>query len=279
MMESLVTADWLAEHLEDPAVVILDCSVGFEVDDRGMRPVSGQSTFDEQHIPGAGFADLISDLSDTAQSIGFAVPTPEAFCDAMGRLGVGDETRVVLYDTNMSVWAARVWWMLRWIGFDRAAVLDGGFKSWQASGHRTTSDFDAPSTAVLTPRVRPDLIADRVDVLAAIDDDDVTLVDTLGSDHYSGELAMYARPGHIPSAINVPCWDVLDDEGLLESAGLTVERHGGDPGQRMITYCGGGIAASLNAFALHRAGFDDVAVYTASLQEWAADHALPLVTE
>ena len=107
----------------------------------------------------------------------------------------------------------------------------------------------------------------------------MTIVDTLGPENYSGERPMYGRPGHIPGAINVFCMDLRDESGRLESGEATIARHGGDIDQRMITYCGGGIAASLNALALHRAGFRDVAVYTASLQEWAADPSLPLVTE
>ncbi len=275
---SLVDADWLAAHLDDPKLVVLDCSVVVEITDDGMRPISGRAAYDEQHVPGARFADLIQDLSDTSQPIGFAVPSPEAFCSAMSRLGVGDDSIVVLYDTTMSVWAARVWWMLRWAGFDRAAVLDGGFGVWIATGRPATSETTETRPATLTPRHRPDLIVNRDDVLAAIDDDGVTLVDTLGGDHFSGESAMYQRPGHIPTSINVPCIELLDGAGRLASSEVVAARHGGDRSQRMITYCGGGIAASLNAFAMTRSGFDDVAVYAASLQEWAADPALPMTT-
>jgi thiosulfate/3-mercaptopyruvate sulfurtransferase len=196
----------------------------------------------------------------------------------MGRLGVADESRVVLYDTSISAWAARVWWMLRWVGFDRAAVLDGGIGAWRAAGLPISDEKFAGPAGTLTPRPRPDLIADRDEVLAATDDPAVTIVDTLGADHFRGESAMYARPGHIPNAINVPCFELLDESRRLVATESVADRHGGDPDQRMITYCGGGIAASLNAFALSRAGFADVAVYTASLQEWAADPSLPLVT-
>ena len=109
------------------------------------------------------------------------------------------------------------------------------------------------------------------EVLAAIGDESSTIVDTLPAANFTGEMAMYERPGHIPTAITVPCFEVLDESGRLEPGEAKAQRHGGDPRQRIITYCGGGIAASLNAYALHRSGFRDVAIYAASLQQWAAD--------
>ena len=107
-MDTLVSAEWLAEHLDDPDLVVLDCSVVMDSSGGGMRAVSGRPTYDAGHIPGAAHADLDGDLSDGTAPHQFAVPTPEAFCDAMGALGVGDESRVVLYDSMMSIWAARV---------------------------------------------------------------------------------------------------------------------------------------------------------------------------
>lgn len=121
-METLVTTDWLDRHLDDPDLVVLDCTVRTEVEDGGgFRNVSGRADYDLGHIPSAGFADLTGDLCDGDSGIEFAMPTPAQFCSAMGELGVGDDSRVVLYDGNLSGWATRVWWMLRWVGFDRAA--------------------------------------------------------------------------------------------------------------------------------------------------------------
>ncbi|MCP4897485.1 MAG: hypothetical protein GY906_10985, partial [bacterium] len=140
-MDTLVTAEWLSEHLDDPSLVVLDCTVQIVPDEKtGMRAVNGRAAFDAGHIPGAGFADLLGDLSDADQPIGFAVPTPERFCEVMGALGVDDDSRVVLYDSNNSVWAARVWWMLRWVGFDNAALLDGGLNAWSAGERQLSSE-------------------------------------------------------------------------------------------------------------------------------------------
>lgn len=277
----LVSVDWLADHLDEPDVVVLDCR--FVMTERG--PIAGRDEYRAGHVPGAHFADLANDLSDTSQAIGFAVPTPEAFAAAMGRLGVGDGRRVVLYDDRMempgmvfsSIWAARVWWMLRWIGFDDAALLDGGLGAWRDAGLPMATGDEVAVPGTITTRVRPGLIVDRSAVAAAIGDPDVTLVDVLTPGSYDGSTPMYARPGHIPSAINLPVFDLYDETGRFLPDDVIAERLAALDGRRTITYCGGGIAASATAFALTRLGRDDVAVYTASLQEWAADATNPMV--
>jgi len=278
-IDSLVTADWLAEHLDDPDLVILDCTVLVEpTEDGGMRSVSGLSGYEAAHIPSAGFADLLGALSDADSPLEFAVPDPQEFASAMGALGVGDDTRVVLYDASGSVWAARVWWMLRWIGFDRAALLDGGLDAWVEGRHWVSTDPAGHPPRTLTVRLRPDLIANRDEVFAAIDDAGVELIDSLPEAHYRGEMAMYARAGHIPSAVNVPVFAAFDEHGRFRPQNELETLFGGDRDRRAITYCGGGIAAASNAFIMTRLGFTDVAVYTASLQEWAADPANPMET-
>lgn len=277
-MNSLVDVDWLSTHLDAPDIVVLDCSVVIDMGADGMTMSSGRDPFDERHIPGAGFADLIVELSDTDQPIGFAVPTPDDFCAAMGRLGVGDRSQVVLYDASGAMWAARVWWMLRWIGFDNAAILDGGLAAWVHAGLPVSSEVTAASHQVLTPRPRAELIADRDEVLTSIGDRAVRLIDTLPGAHFRGEMALYERPGHIPGAESIPMFEAVDARGRVATPAEVRATHGDDRDQRAIAYCGGGIAASLTAFAMVRAGYSDVAVYAASLQEWAADPELPLVT-
>lgn len=276
-MDSLVSAAWLKAHIADPDVVVLDCSVMIEADDAGgFRIVNGRANFDAGHIPGAGFADLMGDLSDADSSLRFAVPAPEVFAAAMGALGVGDNSRVVLYDASGSAWAARVWWMLRWVGFDNAALLDGGLNAWQQSGETLSTAPPSRESATLSVRLRPELIVDRDEVMAAIDDEAVSLIDSLSEPQYRGDIQMYARPGHIRGATNVPSSSALDDNGHFRSREQLASLFEGERGGRTITYCGGGIAASSNAFVMTRLGFSDVAVYTASLQEWAADPENPM---
>lgn len=278
-MDSLVSVEWLQEHLDDPDLVILDCSVLIEMDESGnIQMVNGRVHYEQEHIPGAGFADLMGNLSDLDSELETVMPPPEQFVAAMAALGVGDNSRVVLYDANMSVWAARVWWMLRWIGFDNAAVLDGGLGAWKAAGGELSSEPVGRPAKTLSLNLRPELIADRDEVFAAIGNKDVRVIDAMSEPHYRGDFAMYARPGHIPGAINMPTTDLLDETGRYRSHDELDMLMEGARDARTITYCGGGIAASANAFVLHRLGYDNVAVYAGSLQEWAPDPANPMVT-
>ena len=278
-MDSLVTAEWLAANLDAPDLVVIDATVLVQPDgEGGVSIVSGRNTYEEGHIPTAGFADLMGELSDADSSLQFAVPPPEAFAAAMSALGVSDDSRVVLYDDGRSVWAARVWWMLRWIGFDRAALLDGGRPAWTAQGYSLSSEPVSRPAGTLTVALRPELIAEKDEVLAAIDNDATQLVDAMPAAHYRGEMVMYARPGHIPSATNVPMTSLVDETGRFRPQDELEALLAGDRDARSITYCGGGIAASANAFIMTRLGYKDVAVYAASLQEWAADESLPMET-
>ena len=271
-MDTLVTTDWLSQHLNDPDLVVLDCTVIVKPSgDDGFQLVSGRANYDAGHIPSAGFADLLGDLSDRDSSFWVPMPTPEQFCSAMGTLGVGDDSRVVLYDGNHSMWAARVWWMLRWVGFDRAALLDGGLKVWTAEGRPLSTEPSSRPAKRLTPAPRAELIADRDEVFAAIDDDAVCVIDTLSAASY--------RAQHIPGSSNIDASHLLDESGRYRPDDELLAMHSGDRNARTITYCGGGVAASSNAFIMTRLGFTNVAVYAASMQEWAADPANPLVVE
>ena len=279
-MDNLVSTEWLQQHLDDPDLVVLDCSVVTVMEeDGGFHNESGRTQYEQGHIPGAGFADLKGELSDTNSAIEFAIPTPEAFCESMSRLGVGDDSRVVLYDSFMSAWAARVWWMLRWIGFDRAAILDGGLQAWIAGDRPLSTGPVNRKSGILTPSPKPSLVADRQEVRAAIQNDSVTLIDTLPAVNFRGEESIYARPGHIPGAINIFGFDYLDEKGRLKPEADLEAMQDIDKNSRVITYCGGGILASLNAFVMVMLGYRDVAVYTASLQEWAADPANPMTVD
>ena len=276
-MDTLVSAAWLREHLDDPDLVVIDATVLIETDDQGnMRSVNGRANYEAGHIPTAGFADLMGDLSDTDSPLQFAVPSPEQFAAAMGALGVGDDSRVIIYDASGSSWAARVWWMLRWIGFDRAALLDGGLSAWTALGEPLSTEPATQPARDLTVNLRPELISDQNEVRASIEDESTNLIDSLPAAHYRGEWTMYDQPGHIPGALNVPVPSLFDDTGYFRPQDELADLFDSDRDTRTITYCGGGIAASSDAFVMTRLGFTDVAVYAASLQEWAADPDNPM---
>lgn len=279
-MDSLVSVEWLREHLEDPDLVVLDASVMVEqMPVGGFRTVSGRTRYEAGHIPGAGFVDLLDELSDTGSPFDYALPAPEAFARAMSLHGVSDTSRVVLYDAAGTGWATRVWWMLRWIGFDQAAVLDGGMQAWTAAGYALSADPVEAGCGQLSVSLRPGLIADRAEVTAALTDSGVVLVDAMPEAHYRGDMKIYARTGHIPGAVNVPASSLREPDGRYLSTEDLDRLLPQDHDRRSIVYCGGGISASSVAFAMIRAGFSDVAVYTASLQEWAADPDNPMELE
>jgi thiosulfate/3-mercaptopyruvate sulfurtransferase len=277
MPDTLVSAEWLEQHLGDPDLVVLDVTVIVEPDAAGnLRSVNGRENYESGHIPTAGFADLMGDLSDPDSPLEFGMPSPQQFAAAMGKLGVGDDSRVVLYDTMGSSWAARAWWMLRWIGFDRAALLDGGLAAWTAAGGSLSTEPVERGARSLTVNLRPELIAGQEEVRAAIANDAIQLIDAMPAMHYRGEWAMYDQPGHIPGATNAPVSSLFDEAGHFRPVDDLAAMFGDDKGKRTITYCGGGIAASADAFALTRLGFTDVAIYAASLEEWTADPENPM---
>ena len=280
-MDTLVTAEWLKQHINDPDLVILDCTVVTmpdSTDPRGLHNVSGRPDYELGHIPNAGFADLKAELCKPNGPVEFDLLSPEQFCAMMGELGVGDDSSVVLYDANYTGWAARVWWMLRWVGFDNASILNGGLTAWTSTGNELSLETVSRPVKQLTPKPRPELIAHHDEVLASINDAAVILIDTLPEAFYRGEMSIYPRPGHIPGAININALGLLDKKGRLLEQDKLASIHAFDHDARIITYCGGGIVASTDAFVLTRLGFSNVAVYMASLEEWTADPNNPMET-
>ena len=280
--DQLVETDWLAAHLDDPAVRVLECTVYLLPAEApgGYRVESGRAKWAEGHIPGAGFADLHAELSDPTSSLRFMMPPTAQFAEAMGGYGVGDGVRVVLYDRFVNMWAARVWWMLRAFGFDAAAVLNGGWKKWAREGRPVATDDGMRPRRLFTARSRPALIADKAGVLAALGEDRACVLNALTEEQHQGGGVTYARPGRIAGSANVPARDLVDPEthAYLPADVLRAKfaAAGALDARRVITYCGAGIAASSDAFVLTLLGREDIAVYDASLSEWAADPALPM---
>jgi len=282
-MDSLVDTAWLQAHLDDTDLRILDCTVAFELVEGGkISFFSGREDYEQAHIPSSGFADILGELSSTDSPHLFTLPSAAKFSQSMEALGVGEGTRVVLYDTTYSMWATRVWWMLQAFGFEKAGVLDGGFTAWQAAGARISNQPSEVQSAKFNVAPRNGWFVETPDVQDAITDPTSTcLIDALMPDMYTGAQTPYSRPGHIPGALNVPAVSVVDpDTRLFISDDQIRERFAAalnDPEQSVITYCGGGIAATADGFLLRLAGKQNVAVYDGSMAEWTADASLPLV--
>ena len=278
----LVETDWLAQHLDDPGVRVLECTVSlYPRPEGGFRAESGRAKWADGHIPGAGFADLTQELSDRTSKLNYMMPPAEQFAEAMGRYGVGDGVRVILYDRAVNMWAARVWWMLRAFGFDNAAVLNGGHKKWTVENRPLSTDDGARPARRFIPKPRPELIADKQAVLAGVGDRATCLLNALTSEQHAGTGGVvYGRAGRITGSTNVAARDIVDPQTHAYLPPETLREKFAAAGAldagRVITYCGGGIAASSDAFVLTLLGRDDVAVYDASLSEWANDPSLPM---
>ncbi len=187
--------------------------------------------------------------------------------------------KACVYSADNHVWAIRLWWMLRWAGLEQVSVLDGGLVAWKDEHRKLSTEPSNHTVKKFVLALRPELIADRDEVFNAISDEKVTLIDALPLASYKGDFAMYARPGHIPTATNRPSSDFIDGAGHFISLEELDRQQKGNRSQRTITYCGGGVAATGPAFNLHRLGFKDVAVYMGSLQEWAPNPENPMTTE
>ena len=286
--EAIVETDWLANHLEDPELRIFDCTVHLRYDEappgEPYKVESGWEDYARGHVPGANFLDLQGELSDNTSPLHFTLPAAAHFAAAMSRHGVGDGTRVVLYSTSTPQWATRIWWMLRAFGFDDAAVLNGGFHKWRAEGRPIST---APGRQHPPQRFqahpRPSLFTDKHEVLSALRTHQTCLLNALPPELHRGENARYGRPGRIPGSVNVPTARLIDPasqvfrsaeevSGIFGAVGLT------DRDARVIAYCGGGIAATLDAFLLYQLGFANVGVYDDSMGQWAKDPELPMET-
>ncbi|MFJ3421748.1 sulfurtransferase [Streptomyces sp. NPDC086082] len=281
----LVDDIWLAAHLDDPRLVVLDATALLPSprEDGDYRSASGREAWAERHLPGSRHADLTGELSDHEAPYHFAVLAPEALAAALARLGVGEGGEVVSYDSGGGIWAARLWWMLRAIGVP-AAVLDGGLEAWESAGRPLASGDDtepAPAIPPVTPVVRPDLWSGIEDVAAiSRGERPGTLVCALPVGGYDGSApTRYSRRGHIPASRSLPGRGLLDESGRVLPAEELAARVGavlGTDDSPVVLYCGGGISAAGAALALTLLGRTDVSVYDGSLEEWSKDPARPM---
>jgi len=279
-MDPLVSVEWLADQLPDPDLRVLDATV--QVYRRFFVPTvrSGEREWRREHIPGSAFANLflLSDPSRPKRSL--TMPSADWFARAIGELGIGNSCRVVVYDRRENMWAARLWWMLRAFGFDDAAVLDGGWTAWRRAAQPVCTSPCSYPAATFHARPRPGLVLGKRDVLEAMQDPRVCLVNALGRRQHRGEVNEYGRRGHIPGSRNLTAWEVLDRDTQCYRSLDELRRKAGPAleARRVITYCGAGAAAASIANVFVRLGHPDVALYDGGLMEWCADRSLPLET-
>lgn len=196
----VVSVHWLHRHLDDPSVLVVDASTHLS----GPAPESGRGTFDAEHIPGAVFADLLTDFADPDAPHPWTVPSSERFAAAAGALGIGDGIRVVIYDQHDGYWATRFWWQLRLEGFtEGGAILDGGLPAWRTAGLPVTDRPTEVRPTTFTSHPRPELYRSTEQILESLGDARTVLVSVVDTDTYRG-AGDNPRSGHIPGAINIP---------------------------------------------------------------------------
>ena len=267
----LVSTQWLAEHLDDPGVRIVDCRWY-------LRPFdwrNGDDEYAKAHIPGAVHARWDTELADPERPDLWMLAGPERFADAMAFRGIGDDTFVVAYDDQHVTVAARLWWALRVYGHCGVAVLDGGIPKWQSEGRPTESTMPSYQRAPFTPRFNPHLYATHQDVRAAVGTQ-IRLVD--------GRMAgaREADGGAIPGSITAPGIEFTGTDGAWAEPGEARRRlaaAGACAPEPTIAYCRGGVGACGTALAYAIAGYEDVAVYDGSWTEWITDPEAPQVLD
>ena len=281
--DALVDTTWLADHLRDPALRVFDCTTYLRYETGTGRPYrveSGRSDYHNGHIPGSAFLDMQGELSDGSSPFSFTMPPLDDLAARFAAKGIGAGTRVILYARGNPQWATRVWWMLRAVGFDDAAILDGGFDKWSAEGRPVDTAETRYPPATLAAKPRPELFVGKDQVRAAIGDAGACTINALTPDLHRGDNPRYGRPGRVPGSVNVPALALVDADSRTlkppESVAAAFASVGADPQKRILLYCGGGIAATLDAFLLHQLGYRDIAVYDASMSEWAKDETLPI---
>jgi thiosulfate/3-mercaptopyruvate sulfurtransferase len=281
----LISTDWLASHLDDPHLCVLDATVFLAVPefDGDYRATSGYAQWLTGHIPGSRHADLLGALSDSSSAFGFTLPPVPVLTEALKDLGISDTSKVAVYDADGGIWAARLWWMLRSLGI-AARVLDGGWGCWRAE-HRPVERGERAfaSAQSLSVKPHPEMWASKAQVRAVLNGQrEATLVCALSVATFTGHApSRYSRRGHIPNSINLPARSLTDANGryLSPRVSLSWVNALGLPGnEALVLYCGGGIAACSLALVLSALGYTDLSVYDGSLQEWSADPTQLMLT-
>jgi thiosulfate/3-mercaptopyruvate sulfurtransferase len=285
--DAIVSCEWLNENLNNPDIRIYDCTtyLHYRDEDPSLPYIveSGKEKYDTGHIPNSSFLDLQLQLSDQESLYRFTLPKLEVLAESFSKLGVGDPFHIILYSRNGSQWSARLWWMLRAVGFDNVSILDGGFNEWERLGFITSNVNLSFPPSNLTFLPRANIFVNKDVVKDAINDNGTKILNSLTSDIHAGNNSRYGRRGRIPNSLNIPFHELVDSESgkfknIKELSKLFKDKKI-DKNYKILNYCGGGIAASLEAFVLHQLGYENIMIYDNSLSEWAIDDDLPIETD
>lgn len=269
MTDSIVSAQWLSDRLDDPEVAIVDCRFSLADEDLGRQQ------YLESHVPGAFYLHLNRDLSGPVGEHGgrHPLPHPAELADKLARIGIrSPQTLVVAYDDSRFAFASRLWWLLRYLGHDNVAVLDGGFSQWQRQGYPVTAEIPEPQLGEFAVQLRPEWVVDIEGVKTRKDLPGVVLVDSREPGRYRGEYEpIDPVAGHIPGAVNY-CWqEVTDDRGFVKSAAEQRQHWQAlESAEEAIVYCGSGVTACVNLLSLHLAATPNAKLYAGSWSDWCS---------
>lgn len=277
--DRLVSVEQLAAHLDDPSWCVFDCRHDLQ------NTEYGQQAYQKGHIPGALFLHLDRDLSGPTTGRNGRHPLPDiaAFAARMSECGVGPDTQVVAYDSEGGIFASRLWWMLRWLGHDKAAVLDGGLPGWRRAKLSFETEVRQVTPAQFVPQPR-DIQVDSAYVFGKLHAPDMLLIDARSEERYAGENeTLDPVAGHIPGALNRFYFDNLDDAGCFfkpadELRAEFADLLDGRDAKSVVQQCGSGVTACHNLLAMEVAGLSGSRLYVGSWSEWCSDSSRPFVT-
>jgi thiosulfate/3-mercaptopyruvate sulfurtransferase len=299
-LSPIISTEWLASHMDNTDLRIIDVRWKFKEKNGKGVGYDDHAGYQAAHIPGAVFARMVEDLSDQDHPIPDMMVQAEAFAAVMGQLGVNNDTHVVIYDdSGIPLAAARLWWALSYYGHDRVRVLDGGLLQWKLENHPISQKMPEYTPTTFEPNVRPNWLAEKSDVIKALDDPGTIIIDCLPNELYRGhgEHTWGNRTGHVPGAVNVPAVANLHPDlahttmaeraeqlkmrgsfklGAKDMLAAHYAEKGLKTGGTAITYCGRGVAASCGLLVLRYLGIDNSRLYDGSWAEWSSDEELPI---
>ncbi len=276
---TLISTAELAENLSSRDWVVVDCRFALD------NPPRGRRDYEQAHIPGAVYAHIDEDLSSPivpGKTGRHPLPDVDTLIAKLGAWGIDSRVQVVAYDDSVGGFAARLWWLLRWLGHESVAVLDGGWARWQSEGRPSRGGVESNAARRFTGQPHDEMIADAAEVLAAMRQHDLLILDARAPERYRGDVEpIDPVAGHIPGAVCAPYMDSIA-EGVFRPAEALRERFtsllGETPPAQIVCYCGSGVTAAHDVLAIKHVGLGDVRLYAGSWSEWITDPARPTAT-